>query len=102
MSRLGKYLVCSKDPECKYKRNIPKTIGVKCPNCKDGDIIERFTKTKKIFYGCSSYPKCNFALWDRPTGETCPKCKSLMVKTKWKKIKCSNKECKEEADAPVE
>jgi len=102
LSRFGKFYACSKFPECKYKRNIPKTIGIKCPSCKDGDIIARATKKRKIFYGCSNYPKCNFALWDRPTGEICEKCGALMVKTNWKKIKCSNAECESNKKQQVE
>ncbi len=93
ISRYGKFYACSKFPKCRYKKDIPKLLGIKCPKCKSGDIIERITKRRKIFYGCSNYPKCNFALWDKPTGEICPKCGSLIVKTKWGKIKCSNTEC---------
>jgi DNA topoisomerase-1 len=58
-----------------------------------GEIVEKRTKKGKIFYGCSNWPKCDFALWDKPTGEICPKCGSLLVETKKGKIKCSNKDC---------
>jgi len=93
-SKYGKFYSCSNYPKCKYKEPIEKPIPIaKCPKCKTGQIIEKRTKKGKIFYGCSNYPKCDFALWDKPTGETCPKCGSLLVKTKRGQIKCSNKEC---------
>lgn len=92
-SRYGKFYACSGFPNCKYKKDLPKSSGVKCPKCKNGEILERRTKKQKTFYGCSEWPKCDFALWDKPTGEICPRCNSLLVKTKWGKIKCSNPEC---------
>ena len=58
-----------------------------CPKC-SGKIIEKKTKRGKIFYGCNNYPKCDFATWDKPTGEICPDCNSPLVETK-DKIKCS-------------
>jgi len=74
-------------------------LKVNCPKC-GAPLIEKRTRLRqgfggrrKIFYGCSNWPKCDFALWDRPTGEICPKCKSLLIKTKRAQIKCSNKEC---------
>ena len=60
-----------------------------CPKCKDGKVIERKTKRGKIFYGCSNYPKCDFASWDKPTGEFCPECNNYLVEKK-DKIKCSS------------
>ena len=95
--RLGKYgqfYACSKFPKCRYTESLEKNIlGIKCPKCKKGEIVEKRTKKRKIFYGCNQFPKCDFALWDRPTGEICPKCKSLLIKTKRAQIKCSNKDC---------
>ena len=91
--RFGKFLACTGFPECKSTKRLPEnTLGIKCPACKEGDLIQRRSKRGKLFYGCSAYPKCNFALWDRPTGETCPACNSMMVE-KGKNIICSNKEC---------
>lgn len=94
MGRYGKFLACSNYPDCKNIKSIKKTTGVKCPDCKDGDILERKSKRGKIFYGCSGYPKCNFALWSKPINEKCPKCESILVLAAKEKIKCSNKECK--------
>ncbi|MFH1388198.1 MAG: type I DNA topoisomerase [Patescibacteria group bacterium] len=89
----GMFLGCSKYPECKNIKKIENKTGVKCPECKKGEIVERKSKKGRIFYSCSKYPKCKFALWDKPIKEECPKCKSLLVQTKNNKIKCSNKEC---------
>ncbi len=94
LGKYGKFYACSKFPKCKYTESLKEnTLGIKCPRCKEGEVVEKRTKKKKIFYGCSNWPKCDFALWDRPTGELCPKCKSLLIETKRKQIKCSNKEC---------
>ncbi|MBL7155122.1 MAG: type I DNA topoisomerase [Candidatus Portnoybacteria bacterium] len=93
LGRFGKFYACSGFPECKYTEPIIVSTGVKCPKCDQGKIIEKKTKKGKIFYSCSRYPKCDFALWDKPNGEKCPKCDSLLVQTKNNKIKCSNKEC---------
>jgi len=94
ISKYGRFYGCSAFPKCKYKRDIPQSLGIKCPKCKDGEIIKKGLKNKKFFYGCSNYPKCDFALWDKPTGETCPKCNSaLLARNKWGKIYCSNKDC---------
>ena len=95
LGRFGKFLACSGFPECRYTEPIKKTIGVKCPKCsmRKGEIVEKRTKKGKIFYGCSNWPKCDFALWDKPTGEVCSKCGSLLVITKKGQTQCSNKEC---------
>ena len=99
--RFGKFLACSGFPKCRFTRNLGgenknqtngEEIGVKCPKCKEGEIVKKRTRKGKFFYGCSAWPKCDFALWDEPTGEKCSECESLMVKA-GEKIKCSNKEC---------
>jgi len=95
LGRFGKFYACKKFPECKYTESLEKkNLGIKCPKCKDGNVVEKRTKSKKIFYGCSNWPKCDFALWDKPTDTKCPKCKSLLVEIKKGQTKCSNKECK--------
>jgi len=95
--RLGKYgqfYACSKFPKCRYTKSLEENnINIKCPKCKKAEITEKRTKKGKIFYGCASYPACDFALWDKPTGEKCLKCGSLLIETKRKQIKCSSKEC---------
>ncbi len=88
--RYGKFVACSNFPNCKYIKNEKKeeTEICNCPNC-DGKIIEKRSKRGKIFYGCNNYPKCNTAYWDKPTGELCPDCNSMLT-IKKDKIKCSN------------
>ncbi len=91
--RFGSFLSCSRYPECKTIKSMDKGIGVKCPECKEGDITEKRSKRGKVFYSCNRYPDCKFALWNKPNGETCPTCKSLLVFAAKGVIKCSNKEC---------
>jgi DNA topoisomerase-1 len=95
MGRFGRFYACSKFPECKYTESIENkntNLGIKCPKCKEGDVVAKKTKRGKIFYGCNRFPKCDFAVWDKPINEFCPKCDSILTE-KGKKIKCSNKEC---------
>src|SRR5579859_391863 len=78
-SRFGRFISCSGFPECRYRRSLVNKTGALCPLC-HGDLVERKTKQKKrIFYGCSNYPTCNFAVWERPVPEPCPNCGGLMV-----------------------
>jgi DNA topoisomerase-1 len=78
--RFGEFISCKNYPECKYSRPLQKKIGVLCPRC-GGDLVERRSKRGKIFYGCGTFPACNFALWDRPLPEPCPQCGSLMAQS---------------------
>jgi DNA topoisomerase-1 len=91
--RFGKFLSCSKYPECKNMKPLLKSTGVACPECGNGEIVERRSKRGKTFYSCNQYPNCKFALWSKPTGEKCPKCGSLLVYGKGDTVNCSNKEC---------
>lgn len=78
-SRFGRFLSCSGFPECEYKRSLVNKTGALCPNC-GGDLVERKTRQKKrTFYGCANYPTCNFAIWEQPIPDLCPKCGGLMV-----------------------
>lgn len=89
-SKYGKFTACSNYPECKYIKNMKEEkvqkVIMPCPKC-DGNIIERKTKRGKIFYGCSNYPKCDFATWDKPIEEKCPKCGGTLTEKK-DKVKC--------------
>ena len=89
----GKYLECK---ECNNRKKYVRSTGVKCPKCGEGTIIEKKSKYGKIFYGCNRYPDCSFALWDEPTGNTCPECGELLVKKVTKNGEfevCSSRTC---------
>ncbi len=102
--RFGLFLACTGYPECKHTESVNggqngKDIGVNCPQ-KDcsGTIIERKSKRGKIFFGCSNYPDCTFASWDKPVNKSCPDCKSVFLveketKRDGKSLKCPNKDC---------
>ncbi len=70
--RYGEFLACTQYPKCKHTRPLP--LGVKCPQCRTGDVIERRTKRGRSFFGCSNYPECEFSTWYRPVPDTCPSC----------------------------
>ncbi|MBB3867904.1 type I DNA topoisomerase [Parageobacillus toebii NBRC 107807] len=85
MGRFGKFVACSNFPECRNTKPIVKEIGVKCPKCREGNIVERSSKKKRIFYGCDRFPQCDFVSWDKPLARPCPKCGGLLVEKKLKK-----------------
>ena len=80
--RFGAFLGCSNYPECKNTK--PLSIGVTCPKCKEGYVIERkTTKRKRVFYGCSNYPACDFASWDKPVAQACETCGNVYMVLKY-------------------
>ncbi|HEN0369495.1 TPA: type I DNA topoisomerase [Streptococcus agalactiae] len=97
LGRYGKFYACSNFPECHNTKAITKEIGVICPICQKGQIIERKTKRNRIFYGCDRYPECEFTSWDKPIGRTCPKSNDFLVEKKvrggGKQVVCSNEKC---------
>jgi DNA topoisomerase I len=100
--RYGEFTACSGYPECKYvKQNY---IGVKCPECKEGDLVEKRARKGNTFYGCGNYPKCKFTSAHKPIAEKCPSCGSEYLVQKYLKdgpvIACPNKECEYERPAP--
>jgi DNA topoisomerase-1 len=94
--RYGEFVACSNYPKCKYVKQ--KTIGVPCPNCSEGEVVERRSKRGKTFYGCNRYPECDFVAWGRPIPEKCPECGSSYLIEKYLKAgavaQCPNPECK--------
>ncbi|QXE03086.1 type I DNA topoisomerase [Terribacillus sp. DMT04] len=99
MGRYGKFLACSNFPDCRNTKPILKKIGVTCPKCKEGEVVERKSKKNRVFYGCDRYPDCDFLSWDKPISRPCPKCASMLVEKKAKKgtqITCSSCDYKEE------
>lgn len=102
--KYGEFLACKGYPDCKYTESVNSNgnaspIGVKCPEAQcDGEIVEKKSKRGKIFYGCSKYPKCTFATWDKPVEKTCPVCKAPFLvekntKRKGTYLACLDKEC---------
>ena len=100
--RYGEFTACSNYPTCKYVKQ--KTIGVKCPNCSEGEVVERRSKRGKTFYGCSRYPDCDFVAWGKPVGEKCPECGNPYLIEKWLKAgavwQCPQCKFKKEAPPP--
>lgn len=94
--RFGKFLACPNFPKCRNTKPILHPIGVKCPKC-GADILERKSKTGKVFYGCQKYPECDYTTWDKPLNEKCPDCGAMMVehveRNGSKRKFCSNPEC---------
>lgn len=100
LGRFGKFYACSNFPDCRHTQAIVKEIGVICPQCQKGHVIERKTKRNRIFYGCDRYPDCDFTSWDKPVGRNCPKCDHYLVEKKvrggGKQVVCSNGDYEEE------
>lgn len=98
MGRYGKFMACSNFPDCRNTKAIVKTIGVPCPKCDSGEVVERKSKKNRIFYGCTNYPECEYISWDKPVPRKCPKCESQLVERKKGKnmqVVCTNCEYEE-------
>jgi DNA topoisomerase-1 len=108
IGRFGKFLACSGFPECRNTKPIIKEIGVTCPKCKEGHVVERRSKKGRVFYGCNRYPECDFVSWDKPSMKPCPECQSMMIEKRSKQgIKlnctaCDHSEMVEEPDEAAE
>jgi len=97
--RYGKFLACSNYPDCEETKPFLHKIGVSCPKCEDGEVIERRSKKGRLFYGCSNFPDCRFVSWNKPIDKKCPQCNNILVYKKNKKGEknvCSDKDCKYE------
>ena len=94
VGRYGKFIACPGYPECKNVLKFVEKTGVKCPKC-NGDVIVKHTKKKRVFYGCSNYPECDFVSWNEPVNERCPQCGGILFKKKGKKPKlyCATEGC---------
>ncbi|WP_040286872.1 type I DNA topoisomerase [Sporosarcina koreensis] len=98
MGRYGKFMACSNFPDCRNTKAIVKPIGVTCPLCKKGEVVERKSKKNRIFYGCDRYPDCEYISWDKPISRPCPRCESTLVEKRLKKglqIQCTECDYKE-------
>lgn len=93
LGRFGKFLACSGFPDCRNTKPIVKDIGVSCPKCHEGKVVERRSKKGRVFYGCDQYPGCDFVSWDRPSIKPCPVCRSWMIEKRSKqgtKLQCTS------------
>ena len=108
-SRFGEFLGCSGYPDCdgiKRLKSDPVSTGVACPDCKEGEVLERRSRRGKLFYGCARYPKCKFASWDKVVAHPCPQCGSSylvekVTKREGARWQCPNKECEYRVPVPA-
>lgn len=98
--RYGKFVGCSSYPDCRHMESLekPEDTGVACPECEPGSMLKRKSRNGKIFYSCSEYPKCKYAVWNEPINEACPQCNHPMLTRKVTKKRgaenvCPQKEC---------
>jgi DNA topoisomerase-1 len=98
--RYGKFIGCSGYPNCRHMEPLepPEDTGVQCPECKRGSMLKRKSRTGKVFYSCSRYPECKYAVWNYPLAEPCPECGFPMLTIKTTKRRgtekvCPQKEC---------
>ncbi|MGZ0040753.1 type I DNA topoisomerase [Paenibacillus ottowii] len=108
LGRFGKFLACSAFPDCRNTKPIVKDIGMNCPTCGEGHVVERRSKKGRVFYGCDRYPECDFVSWDKPSIKPCPSCSGLMAEKRTKQgtklncTVCDHSEMLEESDESVE
>jgi DNA topoisomerase-1 len=88
--RFGKFIGCSNYPECRYTRPLLVKTGVTCPQCRQGELVERRSRRGRTFYGCERYPDCDFSTWQRPIAVPCPDCGSLLTQAGKDKARCTN------------
>ena len=96
MGRYGKFLACPGFPECRNTKPLLEEIEAKCPKCGNSLVVRRSKKGRR-FYGCSTYPDCDFVSWELPAPQPCPQCQGLMVikgSKQGKHYVCTNQECR--------
>ncbi len=98
--RYGKFIGCSSYPNCKFIEPLvkPSDTGVECPECHKGTMVQRRSRRGKVFYSCSTYPACSYAVWNEPVAQPCPQCEWPMLTVKTTKrsgaeLVCPQKEC---------
>ena len=99
LGRYGKFYACSRFPDCRNTKPIIKEIGVTCPKCHRGQVVERKSKKRRLFYGCSRYPDCDFVDWNKPINRNCPKDGHYLIEKKVKggrQVLCPNGDYQEE------
>ena len=86
--RFGKFISCSTFPNCRYTEPFLEKIGVRCPDCDDGDVVEKRSKRGRVFYGCSNFPTCEFTSWNKPLTQPCPDCGGVLVQANRSQSRC--------------
>jgi DNA topoisomerase-1 len=86
--RYGKFIGCNNFPKCRHTEPWLDKIGVKCPDCETGEVVRRRTKRGRPFYGCSTWPDCEFTSWKRPLATPCPACEGMLVVDKKDVARC--------------
>jgi len=89
LGRYGKFIACPGFPECRNAKPLLIKLGIPCPEC-EADIVERRTKKRRVFFGCSRYPDCDWTSWARPLAQPCPECGSLLVEAGRDRAKCTS------------
>ena len=97
--RYGRFIGCSNFPKCRHTEQVLVKVGVDCPDCADGDLIEKRTRRGRVFYGCSNYPEWEWTNWKRPLPQPCPVCEGLMVQVKEDTAECTK--CGERSDVAI-
>jgi DNA topoisomerase-1 len=99
VGRYGKFIACSNYPECRNTKPYVIDTGAKCPQC-GGNLVAKRTRKRRTFFGCSTYPNCEFALWKRPVPQPCPACGGLMVESSRKRLECT--QCQQTLERQVQ
>ncbi len=89
--KYGRFIGCEKFPDCDFIKNI--TLGIKCPKCQEGEVVERKSKRNRLFYGCSRFPDCNFVSWYKPIEQACPNGDSEYMEQRYSKKKGEYLKC---------
>ena len=92
LGRFGKFMACSGFPDCRNSKPLLTKIGVTCPTCKQGEVVERRSKKGRKFYGCERFPECDFVSWNKPVDQECPECANpyLTEVGRGNRLKCPN------------
>lgn len=99
LGRYGKFFACSRFPDCRNTKAVVKEIGMMCPTCGIGQVVERKSRRNRVFYGCSRYPECEFTSWDKPLARNCPHDNHFLVEKKvkgGKQVVCPNGDYEED------